>query len=132
VSVFLISSHSYFSLSICHLDGCLLPATLLTNCQSFGKWSFSTIPFYFPRGFCNAPSFHTPAARGATGCGLFADIRIQIRLQSGSGYHFFTSVNIRIRIYIQKLGADMDMIKAISYSYPIQYPNVGCLIMISI
>ena len=44
----------------------------------------------------------TTPPRGATGYGLFADIRIRIRLQSGYGYHFFTSVNIRIRIRIRK------------------------------
>ena len=74
----------------------------------------------------------TQRTRGATGYGLSADIRIRIRLQSGYGYHFFTSVNIRIRIRIRKVGADTDMVKVISYSYPIRYPNVACFIMISV
>ena len=68
--------------------------------------------------------------RGATEYGLSADIRIRIRLQSGYRYHFFTSVNIRIRI--RKVGADTDMVKVISYSYPIRYPDVACFIMISV
>ena len=61
--------------------------------------------------------------RGATECGLSADIRIRIRLQPRYGYHFFTSVNIHIRI--QKLGENTDMVKAISYPYSIRYLKAG-------
>ena len=65
------------------------------------------------------------STRGVSGCGLFEDIHIRIHLQSGYGCHFFTLVNICIRIRIRKLGADTDMVKAISYTYPIRYPMLG-------
>jgi len=39
----------------------------------------------------------------------------------GYGYHFFTSDNIRIRIRIRKLGADMDVVNRISDPYPIRW-----------
>ena len=38
----------------------------------------------------------------------------------GYGYHFFTFTNIYLRIYIQKLGANTDIAKAISNPYPIR------------
>ena len=70
----------------------------------------------------------TDYSRSTIRCRLFADIRIPICLQHGYGYHFFTSINIHIRL--RRLGADTNIIKAIFDSYPIRYPKVLCLIMI--
>jgi len=64
--------------------------------------------------YCNgcAHRWSWSPCRGATGCGLSVDIRIWIRLQPGYIYHFFTSVNIHIRIsiLIRKLSVDTDIV----------------------
>ena len=72
--------------------------------------------------------------RGAIGCGLSADIRIQICLQPGYIYDFFY---IRQYLYLYsysylKVSVDTNMVKTIPDPYPIRYPKVGRLIMISV